>query len=619
MESKSKKIKYKAFRFVVILLVITACLGVVFIKEDIVSATEWWNTEWEYSKQIVISHSLVEDTLINFPIFVNISNDIDLHNHAQDDGDDLVFMNATNETQFNHEIEYYNNDSNYVNASVWVNITSLSGDSDTVIYMYYGNTTCSSQENIEGTWDSDYTCIHHFNESSGTQYDSTDNNADSTFIDVSTQGTANGIVDGCNDFDDASTDYMTIGNTPVEDNTKGTIELWCNVDEYTSGGAGYFLFHRIAGTNSRLYLYEYDDGATHIFRVGFANKWDIATSHTYTRDTWYHFVLAWTGANYDVYVDKDSVVSGTQIQPTGTATSVDLGSYTPDNEYIDGMIDELRVSKVQRSSEWINTTYNTISDSSNFIDIGTENSVPTGNTPPELSSPSVYPTSGVDSYTVFYFNVTWTDDGQDPTDGYLKVNVSRTGWYTNQSMSWISGDNATGAIYSYNTQLTTGSYTYNFYAYDGTNYNSSGPHSNPTVEAQSYSFSVTTASVGINFTCWTLSISGVGLTTEYNVSEDNQTALIPAINISNTGNVPLNFSINWTGNPGSGITMKYNFSESAPYPSINTIAVDPSSTKIITNLLPNSYEEIWLWLDFVSVTAQSSSQDVKLWSDIYES
>ena len=85
------------------------------------------------------------------------------------------------------------------------------------------------------------------------------------------------------------------------------------------------------------------------------------------------------------------------------------------------------------------------------------------NTPPELTSPSVTPSTGVDSYTTFYFNITWSDvDGDDPTDGYLKVNISKTGWYTNVSMTWISGDNTTGALYSYSTTLTAGSYTYQF-------------------------------------------------------------------------------------------------------------------------------------------------------------
>jgi len=243
------------------------------------------------------------------------------------------------------------------------------------------------------------------------------------------------------------------------------------------------------------------------------------------------------------------------------------------------------------------------------------------NSAPELINPQVEPTTGVDSYTLFYFNITWVDsDGDDPTDGYLKVNISKSDWYTNQSLSWISGDNTTGANYSYSTTLTIGSdYIYQFFAYDGTNYNSTISYDNPDVSAQSLSFSVVTPSTGdyLHFNEWTLSITGVGLTTKYNVSEDNQTSETPSFNISNTGNVPLNFSINWSGNPGSGITMKWATSDIAPNPGVADIAIDPSTTQIVTNLLPTESEEIWLWMDFVSVTAQSSSESVKIWSELY--
>jgi hypothetical protein len=38
-------------------------------------------------------------------------------------------------------------------------------------------------------------------------------------------------------------------------------------------------------------------------------------------------------------------------------------------------------------------------------------------------------------------------------------------------MIWVSGSNSSGALYSYSTTLTSGSYTYRIYGYDGTNYN----------------------------------------------------------------------------------------------------------------------------------------------------
>ena len=112
--------------------------------------------------------------------------------------------------------------------------------------------------------------------------------------------------------------------------------------------------------------------------------------------------------------------------------------------------------------------------------------------------------------------------------------------------------------------------------------------------------------------------TGVGLTTEYNVSENNDSAILPTLNITNTGNVPLNFTMNWSSNPGSGITMKYNISFNAPNPGVNSIAVTPSVTQIVTNLGVGAYEEIWLWMDFVSVGAGTNAIDVVITSSKYE-
>jgi len=88
------------------------------------------------------------------------------------------------------------------------------------------------------------------------------------------------------------------------------------------------------------------------------------------------------------------------------------------------------------------------------------------NTPPTLSSPSATPSVGEASSTIFYFNITYSDpDNDSPTE--IRVNISKPGWYLNSSMSYVSGDNLTGALYSYSTTLKAGVYGISFYAFDG--------------------------------------------------------------------------------------------------------------------------------------------------------
>lgn len=214
------------------------------------------------------------------------------------------------------------------------------------------------------------------------------------------------------------------------------------------------------------------------------------------------------------------------------------------------------------------------------------------------------------------FWITVNDVNGDKMNVTIMENSS--GWKT---VNQTTGSGLSNGVYSFINVSWITSYNTKYYitfnVTDGTDWCNETYHF--TTESASLSFSVVTSSSGdyLHFNDWTISNPGFGLTTEYNVSEDNQTATMPAINISNTGNVALNFSINWTGDPGTGISLKWNTSNNPPLYGENTIAEDPATTQIVTNLGIGEYEEIWLWMDFVTVTAQSSQQDIKLWSELY--
>ena len=65
----------------------------------------WWNTNWNYRKEITIDHTNISSTLQIFRLLLQIS-DPDLKLKAQTDGDDIV-LTDDNGIQLNHEIETY--------------------------------------------------------------------------------------------------------------------------------------------------------------------------------------------------------------------------------------------------------------------------------------------------------------------------------------------------------------------------------------------------------------------------------------------------------------------------------------------------------------------------------
>ncbi|MFW9820897.1 MAG: DUF2341 domain-containing protein, partial [Candidatus Thorarchaeota archaeon] len=166
-------------------------------------------SDFKYYKEITIDHTKVSGTsdLSNFPVLISIF-DSDLHNHAQPDGDDIAFYNGTD--WLDHEIELFNQAYNSTHAQLvaWVRIPSLSYSVDTIIKMFYGNSTMTSKENPVGVWSNNYQAVWHLSEDpTETIYDSTSNNNDGISHGSMTSGDQiAGQIDGSLDFD-GSDDY----------------------------------------------------------------------------------------------------------------------------------------------------------------------------------------------------------------------------------------------------------------------------------------------------------------------------------------------------------------------------------------------------------------------------
>ena len=111
----------------------------------------WYDTNWNYRKQITIDHTKVSSTETNFSILVNLSSDANLQAHALANGNDLVFTSADGTTKLDYEIEKYSS----VNGELiaWIRIPTLSSTTDTVLFLYYGNASASNQQNATGVYD----------------------------------------------------------------------------------------------------------------------------------------------------------------------------------------------------------------------------------------------------------------------------------------------------------------------------------------------------------------------------------------------------------------------------------------------------------------------------------
>jgi len=336
------------------------------------SIAPWWDSGWSYRKPITINSSQVDADLTNFPILVNIT-DTDLRDDAQVDGDDITFIQYYGCTiQLNHEIELFNGTTGELVA--WVNVTTLNSSSDTVIYMYYGNSSCSSQENIVGVWDGSHVMVHHLNETTDPHEDSTSYNNDGNESGGVNQS-ATGKIDGA-DWFDGNDDYFDCGNgASLNIRNAITLEAWVNMDERPDKDKWHEC---IIKDDYSLYLYGSEDTktilATYFWIDGVeVDLWDEGVVDI-NPNNWTHCVITFNGTDIKAYVNGqlDFTYNNSGTIDDSSAVNLLIGAWITEADGFYGTLDEVRISNIARNVSWINTNYNTMNNTSTFISVGDE-------------------------------------------------------------------------------------------------------------------------------------------------------------------------------------------------------------------------------------------------------
>lgn len=320
----------------------------------------------------------VAETVIGFPVLIRLSGDNFNFIEARTDGSDLRFTKPDN-TPVPFEIERW--DAAARQAEVWVKVDTVYGkDSSHFVVMYWGEpatvialgnaTVFDTTSGYRGVW-------HLAEEAAGVgtkrlYKDATGRNSGDDFISATGRS---GIIGYGHAFDGID-DYIPV-NSPVTAFVKGdlTIALWVNIHD--SGGT---ILSKIDSTPSwykgESSFYFGDGSETHAFPgangarpsfVEYTNSSVIASQSVASGD-WHHLAFTWkwqgdsTGTpryfidGVEVPLSRDSLVA--RIDENADAT-VKIGR--PNNNesfaYFKGLMDELEISAVDRSADWIKLCY----------------------------------------------------------------------------------------------------------------------------------------------------------------------------------------------------------------------------------------------------------------------
>jgi hypothetical protein len=352
-----------------------------------VTHTEDEECGYSYQRQITIDNTKVSGTsdLSNFALLVSLSGNWlrtttadPANGHIRsDNGYDIIFKDSGG-TQLDHEIEDYDGSASGGTLVAWVRIPTLDYNDDTVIYMHYGNPCIStSQENVNGVWNTNFRGVWHLGESSGSAQDSTSYGNSGTVSGTATRESngqigyaydfgANGEVD-CGDPGDGHLDFGT---------NSFSFSAWINVDLNTGTWQQIIYKGGSSATNNGYDLETNAIASTVYGGVADGTNYISDPETTISFDTWTHIVSVIDRSAQRLRIYKNGVEQGTasDISGIGSLNSTEAlkfphGSSSYD---MDGLLDEVRVSSVALTADWILTEYNNQSDPSTFYSLGDE-------------------------------------------------------------------------------------------------------------------------------------------------------------------------------------------------------------------------------------------------------
>lgn len=346
---------------------------------------------YTYRRSLTIDNTKVSGSsdLTSFPMLVKgtyaylatVANGGDV---TDADGFDIIFETSTG-TTLDHEIESYTaSDGSVV---FWVRIPTLIYNSDTVIYMYYGNSSVTtSQESVADTW-VQFKGVWHLNEAlgSGTFKDRTVNannmSSNGSQLTAGLAGKINKAVQRNNTTTEVSrlfTDAnVTLPNGPL------WVSFWLRPD----------LANRYNGNAQA--CWQADNGRFRFYTTGSltlttrvyetSSNLDSGALKALTQSTWHHIsgrISDVTSDWYQGYVDGVSEYTGDSVDKyIGTTTKIAMLQSSSIGQGYAGTVSHLKIAITDLGEGWIVTEHNNHDSPSTFYEVGSEETDGGGTTP----------------------------------------------------------------------------------------------------------------------------------------------------------------------------------------------------------------------------------------------
>lgn len=298
--------------------------------------------------------------LTNFPVLISLTDSDFIHNPGTGvenvNGFDIAFSAADGTTALDFELESYNSGTGELIA--WVRFPSLSATNDTQFFIYYGDSGITTDQSTSDTWNSGYQLVMHM-DGGATENDATSNANDGTENGTGGIPTTTGRIGDGRDFERGDSDFISVPDDNSLDITSEiTISFWYNPESTNAPDMV------TKGTNTS-YEATFRGGPRMQFKKEGGSNLTADASFSLSTSTWYYFTYVQSTSGRAIFQNGVEINSDTNTNTF--STNSDALQISRSADAADGVIDEVRVSDVDRSADWIATEYKNQLNPSTFI------------------------------------------------------------------------------------------------------------------------------------------------------------------------------------------------------------------------------------------------------------
>lgn len=338
---------------------------------------------WNYQSSVTINGTIIDETLYSFPLLIHLDSTNMDFTTAQNNGEDLRISKGNN-IALPFEIDQW--DATNKSAAIWVLVDTLHARQNSEFTLHWGNDKAQSLSNSVKTFGeaANYTGVWHLNDTGNVASAVDTSKLGTNYGAVPTEGVIGNAYNFINRgsatlqpdvFEEVSNEVtLSFWQYGIKLDSIARVTMILATDPDTTNENKILVHMPWADEDSLTYRVYWDAGDSSV-----VNRVSEEVVPSYFQDQWNYWSLTKNATTGDMKMfvngellnsstGKHSSMSGLKNFKIGSSV---YGNYS-DRNY-KGYVDELRVSKVERSDTWIKLSYENQKKGSTLLTVTPKN------------------------------------------------------------------------------------------------------------------------------------------------------------------------------------------------------------------------------------------------------